>query len=195
MCPGKLRTGINYAVAPRIPATFGLTKLILVEYIFMQTKSGGFLKVDKRLGKRTEENLNSDIEKMPEKFSANDAEKYINKEVKKIKYEDVEKVLNKSEELSKLFQEQGPLTKHIEEFKLLFNMIKDYWQGNYKNIPFWSIAAIVVALLYVINPLDLIPDVIPVVGYLDDAVVIAACIAMIREDINNYKNWTALNLQ
>ena len=40
-----------------------------------------------------------------------------------------------------------------------------------------------------INPFDIIPDIIPVIGYLDDAAVIAACLAMVRQDLHNYWKW------
>ena len=40
--------------------------------------------------------------------------------------------------------------------------------------------AIVVALLYFVSPFDATPDVIPVLGWLDDAGVIAATLAAIR---------------
>jgi len=59
---------------------------------------------------------------------------------------------------------------------LLFSIIKNYINGVYKEIPFWSLAAVTFALIYVINPIDLIPDFIPVVGYIDDVLVIATCL-------------------
>lgn len=38
---------------------------------------------------------------------------------------------------------------------------------------------IIVDLLYVLSPLDLIPDFIPIIGYIDDAMVVAACLALV----------------
>ena len=39
---------------------------------------------------------------------------------------------------------------------------------NYKKIPFGTIAAVVASLLYFVSPIDVIPDFIPVIGYIDD---------------------------
>jgi len=58
---------------------------------------------------------------------------------------------------------------------------------NTKKIPFRTIAAIVAGLLYVLNLLDLIPDFIPLVGQIDDAAVIAACLLMVRQE------WEVIN--
>ena len=45
----------------------------------------------------------------------------------------------------------------------------------------------VFALLYFIAPVDLVPDILPVVGFLDDAGIIAAAVSMYHEDIPDYK--------
>jgi uncharacterized membrane protein YkvA (DUF1232 family) len=121
------------------------------------------------------------------------AKAIVQKEAKHITEQDVEKVLAKSEEIRKRFETGGPLGKFVDDFKLLIAVVKDYWSGRYRKIPFWTIAAIVAALLYVLNPLDLIPDFIPIVGQIDDAAVVAACLLLIRQDLQRYKKWKIEN--
>ena len=72
---------------------------------------------------------------------------------------------------------------------LLFNLVRDYASGEYRDIPFNIVAAVGAALLYVLSPIDLIPDFIPVIGYLDDAAVIAFCLSLIERDLAAYKVW------
>ena len=117
----------------------------------------------------------------------------ITKEAQKVTPQDVEKVLNKSEEIRRQFESEGPLGKFVDDFKLLISTVKDYWHGKYRRIPYWTIAAIVVALLYVLNPLDLIPDFIPGFGQVDDAAVVAACLLLVRQDLHKYKRWKIAN--
>lgn len=126
-------------------------------------------------------------------LSKKEAEAALRKGAQEVKPSDVENVLKKSEEIEHKFQTAGPLSQFIEELKLLLGIVQDYWSGSYKEIPYWTIAAIVAALLYVLSPIDIIPDFIPVVGYVDDAAIVAACIAMVRQDLHMYKQWKASN--
>ena len=113
----------------------------------------------------------------------------LTKEAQHVTPQEVEKVLDKSEEIRRQFESEGPLGKFVDDCKLLLAAVKDYWHGKYRRIPYWTIAAIVAALLYVLNPLDLIPDFIPGLGQVDDAAVVAACLLLVRQDLHKYKRW------
>ena len=47
----------------------------------------------------------------------------------------------------------------------------------------------VFGLLYVINPLDIVPDVLPFLGVLDDATVIGALLMLVERDLKKYRAW------
>lgn len=123
------------------------------------------------------------------KITKEQAEESVRKGAKKVTEEDLVKVLQKRDEIEKKFKGEGPLGRFIADLKLLFAIIKDYTNGQYREIPYWSIAAIVAALLYVVSPVDLIPDFIPGIGLVDDAMVVAACLAMVEQDLLAYKEW------
>ena len=120
-------------------------------------------------------------------------ESFIKKGAKRIKKEDIEKVTRKADEIEKKVRESGPLKRYIDDVKLLLSLVKDYWSGDYKEIPYWAIGATVFALLYVLSPIDLIPDFIPVVGLVDDAAVVALCLYMIEQELHDYSEWKAQN--
>jgi len=115
------------------------------------------------------------------------AQRKFEEQIKKVKSEDVEKVLKKREEIEEKLK--GQLRKFIYEIKLLFELLSDFKSGKYREVPWHTIAAIVAALLYALNPLDVIPDFIPVVGQIDDAFVLGLCLTLIEKDLNKYKVW------
>jgi uncharacterized membrane protein YkvA (DUF1232 family) len=126
-------------------------------------------------------------------ISQEQATAIVKREAQRVTEQDVEKVLNKSEDIRRQFESEGPLGKFVEDFKLLMALVKDYWHGRYKKIPYWTIAAVTAALLYVLNPFDLIPDFIPGLGQIDDAAVVAACLLLVRKDLQKYKRWKIEN--
>jgi len=116
-------------------------------------------------------------------------EEFVKEGAKKMTDKDVEKVVNRSEEIKKKFTPYGPLKRFIDDGKLLIAMVKDYWMKIYRQTPYGTIGAIVFTLIYVLNPFDLVPDVLPVIGQVDDASVFAACLMLIQRDLNQYKKW------
>lgn len=102
---------------------------------------------------------------------------------------DIKTVHDKAEEIRKHFGEGSQLSKYIDEAMLLLGIVKDYWNGSYRQIPYFSLAAIVVTLLYVVNPFDLIPDFIPVIGQVDDLMVFGVCLLLVTHDLHEYKVW------
>ena len=102
--------------------------------------------------------------------------------------EDAKKVLSNESEIRHAF-DHGPLLEFLDTAGLYFQMIKDYFRGEYKEVPVGTIAAVIGTLLYVLAPVDLIPDFIPVVGYLDDAAVFAMCLRFTEYDLEKYKRF------
>jgi uncharacterized membrane protein YkvA (DUF1232 family) len=67
---------------------------------------------------------------------------------------------------------------------LLFEMLVDPSFA----IPWRTTAGIVFALAYFISTFDLIPDAVPVLGFLDDALVVAEVVYMFSADIRRYED-------
>lgn len=80
------------------------------------------------------------------------------------------------------------LEKFWEDIKILYAMLSDSVKGKYK-VPLRTLGAVVFTLLYFVNPFDVIPDLIPFVGYIDDAFVISLCIKFIGTDLEEYRIW------
>ena len=75
-----------------------------------------------------------------------------------------------------------------DEVGLLIFMLNSWVNGEYKEVPWTTLALCAGALIYFLNPLDAIPDLIPGAGFLDDATVIGFVLASIKQDIHSFKN-------
>ncbi len=84
--------------------------------------------------------------------------------------------------------------KHLgRQILLLYDMLKAWWRKEF-DVPWKTAAAITAALLYFINPFDIVPDFLPVVGYLDDVVVVGACLKLIQSDLRSFAKSRGLDL-
>ncbi len=77
----------------------------------------------------------------------------------------------------------------LEDFKLLGALIKDYWKGEYRDVSLGSIAAFVLAIVYILSPIDILPDYIPLLGQIDDAAILLACMYFLEKDLHRYRDW------
>jgi len=75
-----------------------------------------------------------------------------------------------------------------QDIRLMYSMISDVIKGNYK-VPIRTIGSLAFTLLYFTNPFDLIPDMIPLAGYIDDAFVVGLCAKLIGSDLDRYRIW------
>lgn len=76
-----------------------------------------------------------------------------------------------------------------ENIRLFISAVRDWMNGEYREIPKRTIIIMVAALLYFISPIDLIPDFIPLTGFLDDATVIGFVFKQVAQDLEKYKVW------
>ena len=102
---------------------------------------------------------------------------------------DLENVLGRSDELQEKMRNDPKLKRFLADGRIFFEMVHDYYRGRYREVPYWSIAAIVAALIYILSPVDLLPEVLPVVGVMDDVAVFAVCLTLVRADVERYREW------
>ena len=74
----------------------------------------------------------------------------------------------------------------ISSIRLIWKLLTD------SRVPFWIWIALPLALIYVISPIDILPDFIPVMGRVDDIIAIIAGIMILlklapKKVVNQYK--------
>ena len=109
----------------------------------------------------------------------------------KVGEEDVKETLGKEDEIKKLFKRVKVLAKYFNDLCEIFELLRDRVAGVYRETPWTTIAALTGALIYVLSPIDLIFDFLPIVGFLDDAVIIGLAIRLAQPDLEKYRVWKA----
>jgi uncharacterized membrane protein YkvA (DUF1232 family) len=125
-------------------------------------------------------------------ISERTARRQLESESDKVKQADIQRLLEKQQAVEEKVKNSGKLERFTTDIKLMFSLVRDYYNGRYRSIPWKSIAAIVGALIYVLNPLDLIPDLILSIGFVDDVGVVALCLKLVESDLHRYAAWKEL---
>ncbi|MBL6446448.1 DUF1232 domain-containing protein [Fulvivirga sp. 29W222] len=80
-------------------------------------------------------------------------------------------------------------TKFIDRIKVIIRMVKAYRSGEYRDVRWQSLLLLVAALVYFVTPIDLIPDFIPITGFVDDFSVVVWVYSSLKEEIDRYILW------
>lgn len=95
---------------------------------------------------------------------------------------DLERVADHAAEILAAFAKR-PLSTHRETAKLMLQVVKDYRDGRLQHMPYAALSAIVFALDYALNPVDIIPDFLPGIGMLDDLRIFEAASTIARRHL------------
>ena len=76
------------------------------------------------------------------------------------------------------------LKTYLKDLQLAYKMLRDpnFQLAREKKI------TVIIALLYIISPIDLIPDAIPFLGMLDDVLVAGYALKQVADELERYKN-------
>jgi uncharacterized membrane protein YkvA (DUF1232 family) len=72
------------------------------------------------------------------------------------------------------------------QVRLVLELIDDFAAGTYRDVPWHSMAVAAGAILYSVSPTDIVPDVLPLVGSLDDLFLIGMALKLIEKDLRAY---------
>ena len=89
----------------------------------------------------------------------------------------------------KLSEHRKEIGRISADLPVLLRLARAWASGDYRRIPVKSVVMVVAAVLYFLNPLDLIPDFLPVIGYLDDAAVVGYVLRTLQQELEIFRAW------
>lgn len=84
--------------------------------------------------------------------------------------------------------EAGRLTPVKKELQTLLRLLRAYGEGRYRAVSVKDLGLAGLALLYLVSPLDVLPDFLPG-GFVDDAAVVAFIVKKIRNELVAFEAW------
>lgn len=134
-------------------------------------------------------------EQTPEILSEEEVQARFDKSKEKAK-----KILENRDKMDRFLERLEKKLKHIpvvggilSEIPVLIALVKAFIEKRYLEIPIGSIIAIVGALIYFLSPIDLIPDLLPAIGLVDDAAVLTLAFKLVHDDVKEFKDWREKN--
>jgi len=93
----------------------------------------------------------------------------------------------------KLGQMSDRLYNIQDQFLAMLRMLSAWIKRDYTEVSPKAIISLLAAVIYFVNPLDLISDFIPFIGFLDDIIIITYVVAMFNKEIERFMVWEIEN--
>ncbi len=84
---------------------------------------------------------------------------------------------------------RGPLARIWDDLQTSIRLVRAWGRRDYRGVARGTIVLIVGGLLYFLSPIDAILDAIPVLGLLDDAVVLGWVFGQVRAELDTFREW------
>ena len=108
------------------------------------------------------------------------------------------RLLKNPRKLSRLADEALARSKHHnpvslrglgDNLRLMLRLARAHAQGRYRALSWSSMVLVVAALVYFVVPVDLVPDFLVAVGFMDDAAILAWTMAHLGDELARFAAW------
>jgi uncharacterized membrane protein YkvA (DUF1232 family) len=83
----------------------------------------------------------------------------------------------------------NPMSQVREQLGLMIRLLRAYALGQYRDIPWRSLLAVVGSILYFVTPIDAVSDFLPGIGFVDDASLLLFVAQQLRADLIKFNRW------
>ena len=110
--------------------------------------------------------------------------------------ENASKILKNQAQLQELLAKARAIGNKYEplhavktDLETSYRLIQAWSTGDYKTIPWNSLIMLASGIIYIVNPVDVIPDFILGIGFLDDLAVIRMIFSAVKKDLDAFRAW------
>ena len=120
-----------------------------------------------------------------------DIDKIINSYQLKVSAEDAkpEKVAQAKDETLNKVKNVSVLAGLFDNIRTAYDLVSDSVTGKYKGVSKGTLMLLAGGLAYLALPIDLVPDLIPVAGWMDDAAVLGWIFTRCADEFKKYKEF------
>jgi uncharacterized membrane protein YkvA (DUF1232 family) len=83
----------------------------------------------------------------------------------------------------------SPLTAVWQDLRTMMRLLLRWVDRSYRQVSWTPLLLIVGALLYFVTPIDLIPDALGAIGFVDDVTVITTVVQRLRGELDRFRAW------
>ncbi len=98
-------------------------------------------------------------------------------------------IVSARQKLVGVLKDNDKLKGFSEKIYVMVRMVRAQISGEYREFPWRTLSMIVGALVYFVTPLDLIPDLIPMLGLTDDISIVYWIYRSVQGDIEKFESW------
>ncbi|MGC3873587.1 YkvA family protein [Halomonas sp. GXIMD04776] len=94
---------------------------------------------------------------------------------------------------SRLKHRTGALSRMGRALRLFAPMCADVIKGRYRPVPWSAFMWMALAFVYLISPLDLIPEALLLIGMVDDVVIVGWMLHKVDGSLEDYRRWKGVD--
>jgi uncharacterized membrane protein YkvA (DUF1232 family) len=84
---------------------------------------------------------------------------------------------------------RGAFRRIWDDLQASVRLVRAWARRDYRGVHRSTLVLMVAGFLYLVSPVDAIADVIPVVGLIDDAAVLAWVLRRVRAELDQFRGW------
>lgn len=77
------------------------------------------------------------------------------------------------------------------DLRTMMRMVLRWADRSYQRVSWTPLLLVVGALIYFVTPVDVVPDALGAIGFVDDVTVITTVVQRIRGELDRFRNWEA----